>query len=160
MRLREIYDLGHPWFGTLHQCRRRAYGPHRVYKKRVITDRRHRLQTRRHIRDTRIPSFFIIGADVFHEDRIYKIGQNDKEKIMEFAYEQKGQIVTTTIKTRHNAKPKPGTLENTRKKLSTEEKSPPSPPLRRQGVTLNARRSAGQCLIGSHSKPKIVLQRA
>jgi hypothetical protein len=31
--------------------------------------------------------FFIIGADVFHEDRIYKIGQNDKEKIMEFAYE-------------------------------------------------------------------------
>jgi hypothetical protein len=103
--------------------------------------------------------FFIIGADVFHEDRIYKIGQNDKEKIMEFAYEQKGQIVTTTIKTRHNAKPKPGTLENTRKKLSPEEKPPPSPPLRRQGVTLNARRSAGQCLIGGHSKPKIVLQR-
>lgn len=31
--------------------------------------------------------FFMVGADVFHEDRIYKIGQNDKEKIMEFAYE-------------------------------------------------------------------------
>ena len=34
--------------------------------------------------------FFIIGADVFHEERIYKIGQNDKEKIMEFAYLEGG----------------------------------------------------------------------
>ena len=30
--------------------------------------------------------FFIIGADVFHEERIYKISQNDKEKVMEFAF--------------------------------------------------------------------------
>ncbi len=30
--------------------------------------------------------FFIIGADVFHAERIYKIGQNDKERIMVFAY--------------------------------------------------------------------------
>ena len=97
--------------------------------------------------------FFIIGADVFHEDRIYKIGQNDKEKIMEFAYEQNGQIVTTTIKTRHNAKPKPGTLENTRKKLPPDDNgSLPSPPPRKQGATLNACRSAGQCLIGNHGK--------
>ena len=104
--------------------------------------------------------FFIIGADVFYEDIIYNIGQNDKEKIMEFAYEQNGQIVTTTIKTRHNAKPKPGTLENTRKKLPPDNESLPSPPLRKQGATLNVRRSASQCLIGNHGKPKIILQRA
>lgn len=32
--------------------------------------------------------FFILGADVFHEERIYKVGQNDKEKVMKFALDQ------------------------------------------------------------------------
>ena len=93
--------------------------------------------------------FFILGADVFHEERIYRIGQNDREKVMKFALDRDGKTLVTTVKLRHNPKAEPGTLENIRGKdvvsLQSLPTAPPLPHEKKQGATIG--RSSGQCLI-------------
>jgi hypothetical protein len=39
--------------------------------------------------------FFILGADVFHEERIYRLGQNDREKVMKFALDRDDKTTVT-----------------------------------------------------------------
>ena len=72
--------------------------------------------------------FFILGADVFHEERIYRIGQNDREKVMKFALDRDDKTIVTSVKLRHNPKSEPGTLENIRSSDTLSLQSLPSAP--------------------------------
>lgn len=64
--------------------------------------------------------FFILGADVFHEERIYRIRLNDRDKVMKFALDRDGKTLVTTVKLRHNPKAEPGTLKNLQGKDSVD----------------------------------------
>ena len=52
-------------------------------------------------------SFFIMGADIFHETRIYRTGINDRERTLDLAYDNKfeSKTITTQVRFRMNAPP-------------------------------------------------------
>jgi hypothetical protein len=79
--------------------------------------------------------FFILGADVFHEERIYRIGQNDREKVMKFALDRDGKTIVTTVTLRHNPKAEPGTLKNIRNADPSSLQSLPTAPTSSHGRT-------------------------
>ena len=49
-------------------------------------------------------SFFIAGADIFHESRIYRTGISDRSRTLDLAYDQEGHAtVETRVRFRRNA---------------------------------------------------------